>query len=254
MFVHQGTRPGRLGSQDNFHPQRVRLMLRTLRYKLGLYAVLLTVLSTTGTALAAVPEPEALLQPFTASYRLEVKGWPNANIEHHLSRESGHWQSRMQAAIAVARGNERSRFIVTPEGVRSVNYASGYSLLGVGGNYRLGSDELASLPDRQAALIELSRRVLNGGCENDACRLVYQDHRGREETLDYRLLGPERLSLPAGEFEAVKVEVNDPETPERKMLFHFHPQYPGLLLAVDYRRDGERKTRLTLTSLQTEAR
>ncbi|MGQ4879748.1 hypothetical protein ACOJCM_14380 [Billgrantia sp. LNSP4103-1] len=205
------------------------------------------------TAASSVPEPEAVLQPFTAHYRLEVKGWPNARIEHRLSREGGHWQSRMQAAIAVARGNERSRFIVTPEGVRSVNYASGYSLLGVGGNYRLGSGELADLPDRQAALIELSRRALNGGCGNDACRLVYQDHRGREETLDYRLLEMATLTLPAGEYEAVSVEVNDPETPERKMLFHFHPRYPGLLLALDYHRDGERTTRLTLTSLQTEA-
>lgn len=204
------------------------------------------------TALAVVPQPGVVLQPFTASYRLEVKGWPNATIEHRLSRESGHWQSRMQAAIAVASANERSRFIVTQEGVRSVNYASGYSLLGVGGNYRLGGSELASLPDRQAALVELSRRALNGGCEDDACRLVYQDHRGREEALDYRLLGLETLGTPAGEFEAIKVEVNDPETPERKMLFHFHPRYPGLLLAVDYRRDGELNTRLTLTSLSTE--
>ncbi|MGR4067190.1 hypothetical protein [Billgrantia sp. C5P2] len=207
-----------------------------------------------GAAAAAVPEPEILMQPFSASYRLEVKGWPNATIQHRLTRESGHWQSRMQAAIAVARGNERSRFIVTPQGVRSVNYSSAYSLLGVGGNYRLAGNELASLPDRQAALVELSRRALNGSCENDACRLVYQDHRGREEILDYRLLGVETLSLPAGEFEAVRVEVNDPETPEKTMLFHFHPRYPGLLLAVDYRRDGERKSRLTLTALETESR
>ncbi|QTP60149.1 hypothetical protein HNO53_16375 [Billgrantia antri] len=203
---------------------------------------------------AAVPQFQALLQPFHASYRLEVKGWPNATIEHQLSRESGHWQSHMQAAIAVARGNERSRFIVTPEGVRSVNYSSGYSLLGVGDDYRLDSSELARLPDRQAALVELSRRALNGGCEATLCRLVYLDHRGREEVLDYRLLEPERLTLPIGEFEAVRIEVNDPEKPERSMLFHFHPQYPGLLLGVDYLRDGERKSRLTLTSLNIEPR
>ncbi len=203
-------------------------------------------------AVAAAPQPDAQLQPFSASYRLEVRGWPNATIEHDLTRESGHWQSRMQAAIAVARGNERSRFIVTPEGVHSVNYASGYSLFGVGGNYRLGSSELAELPDRQAALIELSRRALNGGCERDTCRLVYQDHRGREEALDYRLLGTDVLQLPAGEFQALKVEVREPDTPERSMVFHFHPEYPGLLLAVDYQRDGERRSRLTLTSLRTD--
>lgn len=228
-------------------------MTRSLRTPGRLLLVLLLAWLP-GTTLATLPQPDAVLQPFTASYRLEIKGWPNVSIEHHLSHESGHWQSRMRAAIAMARGNERSRFIVTPEGVRSVNYASGYTLLGIGEDYHLGSGELASLPDRQTALIELSQRALNGGCEGEACRLVYLDHRGREESLDYRLLGAETLSLPAGEFEAVKVEVNDPETPERKMLFHFHPQYPGLLLAVDYHRDGERQSRLTLTSLETPAR
>ncbi|MBA2778348.1 hypothetical protein [Billgrantia kenyensis] len=222
-------------------------MNRSLRdlAPLPLLALLLAWLPTFTQAAA----PETLLQPFQANYRLEVRGWPNATIEHQLTRESGHWKSRMQASIAVARGNERSRFIVTPEGVRSVNYASGYSLFGVGGNYRLGSSELAKLPDRQAALIELSRRALNGGCQ-ESCRLTYQDHRGREEILDYQPLGTEILSLPAGEFEAVKVAVNEPETPEREMLFHFHPQFPGLLLAVDYRRDGERRSRLILTSLE----
>ncbi|EWH02841.1 hypothetical protein [Halomonas sp. BC04] len=191
-------------------------------------------------------------QPFEARYRLEVSGWPNASIEHRLSRESHHWHSQMNASIAVARGNERSRFFLTPDGVRSVNYASGYSLLGIGGDYRLGSDELSELPDRQAALFDLSLSVLNGGCqEKNGCRLVYQDHRGREEIIDYRVLARETLRLPAGEFEAIKVEVLDPETPDRQMTFHFHPELPGLLLAVDYRRDGKRRSRLALTSLDT---
>ncbi|MBZ0329439.1 hypothetical protein KZO25_03815 [Halomonas sp. ANAO-440] len=191
-------------------------------------------------------------QPFDARYRLEVSGWPNASIEHRLIRDNHHWQSRMNASIAVARGNERSRFFLTPDGVRSVNYASGYSLLGIGGDYRLGSDELSELPDRQAALFDLSLSALNGSCQEEAgCRLVYQDHRGREESLDYRVHDRETLSLPAGKFEAVKVEVMDPETPDRTMTFHFHPELPGLLLAVDYRRDGKRKSRLRLTSLDT---
>lgn len=192
------------------------------------------------------------MQPFSASYQLEVSGWPNATIEHRLSRESQHWQSQMQAAIAVARGNERSRFIVTPEGVRAVNYSSGYSLLGIGDSYRLGSNDLALLPDRQTALIELSRRALNDSCESATCRLVYQDHRGREEALDYRVLGVTQLTLPAGEFEALKVQANEPDTPERQLLFYFHPNTPGLLLAVDYQRDGERKSQLRLTSLDTQ--
>ncbi|MFY0992048.1 hypothetical protein [Halomonas sp. C05BenzN] len=189
-------------------------------------------------------------RPFEASYRLEIRGWPDAMIAHRLSRESGHWQSRMQAAIAVARGSERSRFIISPEGVRSVNYASGYSLLGIGGDYRLGSDELAERPDRQAALFELSRRALNGDCQPPSrCRLTYLDHRGRREQLDYRILDREPLEVPAGEFEAVRVEAIDPDAPGRRLLFSFHPEVPGLLLAVEYHRDGQRKSRLSLTEL-----
>ena len=202
-----------------------------------------------GAALALTPSAAPLFQPFSASYHLEVKGWPNANIEHRLTRESGHWQTQMRAAIAVARGNERSRFIVTPEGVQAVNYSSGYSLLGLGGDYRLGSHDLGLLPDRQAALIELSRQALSGKCQNAACQMAYLDHRGREETLEYRLLGTEQLTLPAGHFEAIKVEAHEPDKPDRRLLFYFHPETPGLLLAVDYHRDGERQSRLTLTSV-----
>ena len=200
-------------------------------------------------ALAFMSPHEPPLQPFSASYHLEVKGWPNANIEHRLTRESGHWQSQMQAAIAVARGNERSRFIVTPEGVQAVNYSSGYSLLGLGGDYRLGSHDLALLPDRQAALVQLSRQALSGDCQNVACQMTYLDHRGREESLEYRLLGTQQLTLPAGNFDAIKVEAHEPDKPDRRLLFYFHPETPGLLLAVDYHRDGERQSRLTLTSL-----
>ncbi|WP_187774644.1 hypothetical protein [Billgrantia pellis] len=227
-------------------------MIRLPRTLGRLLLLLLAVMP--GLALAertpAMPE----LTPFSASYRLEVKGWPNATIDHRLSREGGHWQSRMQAAIAVARGNERSRFIVTSKGIRSVSYASGYSLLGVGGRYRLGEGDLAHHVDRQAALIELSRRALAGGCEDDACRLSYQDHRGREETRDFRVLARETLRLPSGEFEALKVEVKDPESPDSTLLFHFHPALPGLLLAVDYHSDGERKSRLFLTALDAPER
>ena len=94
--------------------------------------LMLLVGSKISTSLAATVKPNVRLQPFSASYHLEVKGWPNTNIEHHLTRENGHWQTQMRAAIAVARGNERSRFIVTPEGVQAVHYSSGYSLLGFG--------------------------------------------------------------------------------------------------------------------------
>ena len=200
----------------------------------------------------ALPAEEALArvtpQPFTARYRLEVSGWPSTSVEHRLSRDGGSWHSEMSAAIAVARGEERSRFMIKDQGVRSLQYISGYSLLGLGGDYRLAPDDLAVLPDRQAALFELSRRVIDGTCR-DSCDIRYQNHRGREERMAYQLLGPESLSLPAGEFEALAVEVTEPDKPERHLVFHFHPEVPGLMLAVEYHRDGERRSRLSLSRL-----
>lgn len=186
--------------------------------------------------------------PFNARYRLEVSGWPSTSVEHRLSRDGGSWYSEMSAAIAMARGEESSRFLIKEHGVRSLQYLSGYSLLGLGGDYRLTPDDLATVPDRQAALFDLSRRVLDDGCQ-EVCSIRYQDHRGREERMEYRILGPESLSLPAGEFEAMAVEVTEPGKPERRMVFRFHSEIPGLILVVDYHRDGERKSRLSLTRL-----
>jgi hypothetical protein len=187
-------------------------------------------------------------QPFAARYRLEVSGWPSANVEHRLTREGGSWFSEMRAAISIARGRERSRFLVKEKGVRSLQYTSGYSLLGLGGDYRLPPEELNALPDRQAALFEFSRRALNGDCA-EACRIRYQDHRGREERMEYRVTGTETLTLPAGDFEALVVEVTEPDKPERRLVFRLHPELPGLMLAVEYHRDGERRSRLSLTHL-----
>lgn len=190
-------------------------------------------------------------QPFVARYRLEVSGWPSTSVDHRLTQDGASWFSEMHAAIAVARGQERSRFLVEEEGVRSLQYSSGYSLLGFGSDYRLAPDDLTSLPDRQAALFELSRRVINGSC-SERCSLRYQDHRGREEQMNYRVMGAETLSLPSGRFEALAVKVTEPDKPERHLLFHFHPELPGLLLAAEYHRDGERRSRLSLSELSLD--
>ncbi len=187
-------------------------------------------------------------QAFNARYRLEVSGWPRTSVDHRLFQDGASWHSEMSAAIAMARGEERSRFLIKEEGVRSLQYSSGYSLLGFGGDYRLAPDDLASLPDRQAALFELSHRALNGGCA-ESCIIRYQDHRGREEHMDVQRLGTETLTLPAGHFEALVLEVTEPDKPERRLLFRLHPEVPGLMLSVEYHRDGERKSRLSLAEV-----
>ncbi|MDT8879631.1 hypothetical protein RSO68_09120 [Halomonas saccharevitans] len=217
------------------------------RYRRALLLVLLPFLLLAGVGVLAA-EP----RPFEARYHLEVDGWPNATIEHRLSRDGTQWLSDMRADITLAQGRERSRFLAG-EAVRSLHYASGYSLLGVGKRYALDHEALARLPDRQAALFELSRRATAAEC-TAPCRLRYLDHRGRETLVEYRLLPRTALSLPAGNFEAVRVEVIEPDEPDRQLRFSFHPGVPGLLLAMEYHRDGERRSRLSLSELDLPPR
>ncbi|GHE21585.1 hypothetical protein [Halomonas urumqiensis] len=222
--------------------------MRVLSPCLASWFISLAMLLALATPSAAETTPAT---PFSARYQLEVSGWPNTTVGHRLTRESGHWQSHMEASLAVAQGSERSRFIIEDGNVTAINYASGYSLMGIGNDYRLTPEELTHLPDRQTALFELSRRAIAGqDCTTGkGCRLDYLDHRGRPERIDYRLLEPVPLSLPAGEFEAVTVEVTEPDEPERRLVFHFHSELPGLLLGMEYHRDGERRSRLALSAL-----
>lgn len=188
-------------------------------------------------------------RPFAARYRLEVKGWPAAYVDHRLSHEGDYWESLMETSIRIARGSERSRFLIQSGQARSIYYASGYSLLGVGDSYQLGAETLTTHPDRQTALFMLSRRVIGGDCAAAPCRITYLDHKGREESLEVRTLGEGSVSLPAGTFEAIRVEAVEGDKPDRRLVFHFHPELPGLLLSADYHRGGERRSHLALSEL-----
>lgn len=199
-------------------------------------------------AQADTPAPH----PFVADYRLEVSGWPNARVSHRLSRHGDWWESEMRASIRLASGHERSRFRLDGDSLNASAYSSGYRLMGIGGTYRLGHDALSELPDRQAALMLLSQRAANGYCQaTPPCTLRFVDHKGREERLDYRPLAAVNQQLPGGEtVVAPRLEAWNPETPERRLFFAFHPQLPGLLLDVEYRRDGERQSRMRLNALE----
>ncbi len=203
----------------------------------------LALLSLALPALAA-PQPQA----FSARYHLQVDGWPDADIRHRLRHEGGTWQSEMRTELPGAWGREWGRFRVAEDGVHALHYAAGYSLLGIQRGYSLDRRDLGALPDRQSALVALARRVIDNACARD-CPLRYRDHKGREEVLHYRVLGRDALSLPLGRFERVRVALTDPAEADRRLVLDLDARRPGLLLAMEYHRDGQRRSRLTLTAL-----
>lgn len=188
------------------------------------------------------------LAPFTAQYRLETRGWPGATITHTLSQEGLHWLSDMSFSVTIARGQEYSRFSVDGDSIRSLLYSSSYSLLGVGDSYQLNEDAIPSI-DRQAALVDLSRRAGHEACSQVApCELEFVDHRGRDEHFQYYAVpGLQAVSVPAGEFEAQQVILSDVEKPDRHLEINFHPDWPGLIISAEYRKEGRRQTRIRLT-------
>lgn len=215
-----------------------------------LFMILTGMLGLTGLALEAVAHASPV--PFQASYQLAIAGWPDAQIDHRLSRRGELWQSEMRADIGIAEGNERSRFRVSEQHVEAQSYTSGYRMLGIGKRYTLAADEMTALPDRQAALFALSRQAVDARCRGDQvapCTLRYLDHKGDEETLQYRVVERGEVALPAGRFPGIRVAIWDAEKPDRHLTMTFHSEVPGLLLSADYRRAGERRSRLVLTRL-----
>lgn len=204
--------------------------------------------------LATAAEPA---QPvaFEARYRLALDDWPDMTIDHRLSRQGGHWQSRMRAEISIASGRETGRFRVVDGGVESLLYTSRYRLMGFGERFRLEADQLTTLPDRQTALFSLARRAPTAECRGEAatpCTLRYRDHEGAEKALDYRVLGVASHATPAGSFPAVTLEAWSPDKPERRLTLIFHRDVPGLLLGMSYRLDGEQRSRLSLVRVSME--
>ena len=230
--------------------------LRSIKSKLSSAAALtICGLAIDGSAAAnttpnATTQPLPMPQPFEAQYQLEIRGWPSATITHTLNNEGLHWLSDMRFSVAVARGQERSRFALNDDETRSLLYNSSYSLFGVGDSYQLEEADISSL-DRQAALFDLSRRAGHENCTATApCDIEFVDHRGRDEHFQYYVTEPGTVSVPAGEFEARSVTLFDVEKHNRHLQINFHPEWPGLVLSARYEKEGRRQTQLTMTQFK----
>tara|TARA_B100000700_G_scaffold127960_1_gene143250 strand:- start:10454 stop:11176 length:723 start_codon:yes stop_codon:yes gene_type:complete len=190
---------------------------------------------------------------FEATYRLAIDGWPDADIDHSLKRQGGAWVSEMRASVTVANGWERGRFTLGDQGVTSSEYAGGYSLLGIGEDYHMGQSELAAWPDRQAALFELSRQADQVSCWHPQvapCTMTYTNYKGETKRYHYRRLETTTLDLPVGNFRAVTIALWRGEHPDRDLRLTFSPEVPGLLLAAEYFKNGERTSQLRLNRLR----
>lgn len=196
--------------------------------------------------------------PFTAHYRLDISGWPDATITHTLSRQGDVsspgevWESDMRASIKVASGEERGQFQLDGDRVQALDYTSAYSLVGIGDDYHLDKNQLQALPDRQTALFELSSEAPAARCANpqvSPCELDYQNHKGKTERLFYRVTDRSDIETPAGTFPGVTVDTWDPEKRDRHLYFTFHREIPGLLLKMRYVKKDEARSHLTLTEL-----
>lgn len=213
-------------------------------------------LSTLWWASLAVAAPT----PFTAHYRLEISGWPDATITHRLSHAGNGndvWTSDMQASIKVASGEERGRFELDGDEVHALDYTSAYSLLGIGDDYHLDGEQLKTLPDRQTALFALSQRAPSARCASDQvspCELTYQDHKGREKTMLYRVVEHGDMQTPAGTFPGVTVDTwaPDPDKRDRHLYLIFSRDTPGLLLGSRYVKDGKESSHLSLLDLKRD--
>lgn len=211
-------------------------------------ACLLLVWVLSGVA-AASTVSSAKPRAFEASYHLSISGWPDADILHRLTQMGvDDWRITMQARIGIASGQEAGYFRLDGDALRSVGYDASYRLLGIKRRYALDSSDLASLPDRQSAIVALAMAAASDACRQD-CPIHYRDHRGRDKTLAYRLLPEAPMQVGGQTLQALRLELSEPDEPDKRMVMALHPALPGLLLEVDYYSDGKRKSRLTLTSL-----
>ncbi|QEM82772.1 hypothetical protein [Halomonas binhaiensis] len=188
------------------------------------------------------------LRAFDANYHLSVDGWPDANIHHSLKREGDHWRSSMESSLAIAKGRESSQFSDNGDQLRALGYRSDYRFLRMGKDYSLNRSQLTNRPDRQTALVELSRLAQEQDCQ-DGCELNYVDHKGRNEDGVWRRVADIPLQVDGKRVQAPTVELRDKDKDDRYMRISFHPQIPGLLLRLDFFKDGDRVSRLRLTRL-----
>ncbi|MGK0546586.1 hypothetical protein ACSEE7_13890 [Halomonas cupida] len=198
--------------------------------------------------LMPVTAQAATLSAFDARYHLSVDGWPDATVHHRLQPEGEHWLSDMRARVAVAEGQESARFLSQGAQLQAIGYASGYKLLGIGKRYQLNAPQLRQTPDRQTALIQLSRQVQQHGC-SPSCELRYLDHKGEQERLIATPMASRRMEVQGRSIDAPRVRLADPDKDDRHMVVTFHPELAGLLLGVTYTKRGEQVSELALTSL-----
>ncbi|MCX2522676.1 hypothetical protein [Larsenimonas rhizosphaerae] len=191
------------------------------------------------------------ITPFEATYHLSVKGWPDATVSHTLKAHGDDWQSHMKARISIATGEETGRFVAGAP-LEAIAYRGGYHLLGISHDYRLDRQDLATLPDRQTALVQLGLSLDAARCRtNDQppCRFDYMNEKGKARHYLYRVTSAAPVTTPAGSLAARHIHAWREGHSDSVINAALSTDTPGLILSLDYLKDDTVKARLRLTHL-----
>lgn len=212
-------------------------------------------LSSTLTSTLTLTLTSTPLTAFKAEYRLKTDGWPQATITHRLYPQQNDWISRMVLDVPLARGHEQSRFVTEDGQIRTLDYQSGYSVFGMGSDYRLNGDDFTTEHlDRQAAIIALGRDLEHKACRPAApCELRYLDHEGERQAFRYHIAPPTSIRTPAGDFKTATAVLSDPEKPGRELRLRFHPRIAGLILEATFTKEDGQSTRVSLRRILSPA-
>lgn len=204
--------------------------------------------------------PAQPLTPFTASYTADWKQLPfTGTAERNLEQQAdGTWELTFKASMLVAGVIESSHLDLQGNRIRPLRYQ--YERTGLGKPKKVRQEY--DWPALQAVVQEKDRErqlpLHAGVLDKSSYQLALQHDLARGEdslsyivldgddfdTHDFRILGEEIISTPAGDLNTVKVErVRDPGQSKRKTTLWFAKDWNHLLVQLNQvERDGKEYT------------
>ncbi len=218
---------------------------------------------------ATLPAP---LAAFTAEYRVTNGSIDLGNTTIELQPRSGGWLYRsvteasgLLSLFVRGRAIDATHLVPHEGWLRPVRYRHeepdaddnvtvdfDWTTCTATATHAKGMREVALEPatvDGFSATLELVRALAAG---RDQLEIPTIDDEGEPETLVFRRAGRERIEVPFGTFEAVRVERQRRDS-DRETITWLVPALSWVALRIDQRDDGELEGRLLLTQLDGDA-